>query len=100
MLCITYWELNEDADVGKIVALAAELTQKGVYPPKGVKVIGQYITAGNWGVTIYEAENEKAVFDEVNVWRVAYGPGVFKFLKQSVVASTADAIPWVFELRK
>jgi hypothetical protein len=99
MLCITYWELSEDADFSKIGDIAAELNQKGIYPPKGINVIGQYMTAGNWGVTIYEAENEKAVYDEVNVWRVAFGPGFFKFLKQSVLFTTTDAVTWGFELR-
>ena len=98
MLCMTYFELGENVDLKKMIEKAAEMMQKGMYPPEGIKLVGNYVSAGgNWGVTVYEAESEEAAYKEANVWRV-HTPGFFKLIKQTVAMTAEDAIKFTFEL--
>ena len=89
---MNYWELNENLEFKKNVEKIAEIMQKGLYPPKGVKILAHYIsTSTNWGVTVLEAESAEAAMKEINVWRIAI-PGFFKFVKQTLAMTTADSI--------
>mgnify|MGYP000191497769 CR=1 FL=1 len=40
MLFIAYWELNPDIDPIKIAKKVAEAAEKGLWSPKGAKVLG------------------------------------------------------------
>jgi hypothetical protein len=64
---MVYWELNPEKDIAN---LGAQLTQSGKFPTKGTKIIAWYITSSipAWGVTIAEAENEQAAFNDLLVW--------------------------------
>jgi len=50
MLFIAYWELNPDIDPIKIAKKVAEAAEKGLWPPKGAKVLGWYFTPEHWGI--------------------------------------------------
>jgi hypothetical protein len=91
---MVYWELNPNKDIKEIAKLGAQLTQSGKFPVKGIKQIAWYITpsAPVWGVTIYEAENEEAVFNDLLVWTKAM-PGFFSCYKVSPAMQAPQAIP-------
>jgi hypothetical protein len=94
LLFMAYWELNPDKDIKEVAKLAADLTRAGKFPIKGTKMIGWYNTPTipSWGVTIWEADSEEAVFNGLLVWTKAM-PGIFSCFKVSPALSAEKAIP-------
>lgn len=94
MLFLAYWELNPDKDIKEVAKLAADLTKTGKFPIKGTKMIGWYNTTSipNWGVTIWEADSEEAVFNGLLVWTKAM-PGIFSCFKVAPALAAEKAIP-------
>jgi hypothetical protein len=92
LLFVAYWELNPDKDIKEVAKLAADLTKTGKFPIKGTKMIGWYDTPGGWGVTIWEADSEEAVFNGLLVWTKAM-PGIFSCFKVSPALTAEKAIP-------
>jgi len=99
MLFVTYWELNENINPKDVAELGAELTEKKLYPIKGVKQLGWYITGSvpYWGITIEEAATVEQVMKGILVWTNAK-PGLFKVLKTSPAMTSEDAIRLVMEM--
>jgi hypothetical protein len=91
MLCMMYWELNEDMPTDERLAIAGALMESGMFPPDGAKVVGWWGTPDNWGILLVEAENAEAAFDSLNVWRNA-GPGMFTFTKTAPAMEIKDSI--------
>jgi hypothetical protein len=56
----------------KDLKVAANLTQSGKFPPRGTKIIAFYATP-IWGITIFEADSEEAVFKAM--------PGLLSFFE-------------------
>jgi len=99
MLFVSYWELNENFNPRDVAKLAAELLEKGLYPIKGVKQLGWYITSSvpYWGITIEEADNAETVFKGITIWTNAK-PGIFKVAKIAPALTAEDAIRVVMEM--
>jgi len=80
MIFITFWTLNPNLPPTKMAEVAAALMQKGLYPVKGVKQIGNYICPGGRGVTINEMEDaaaaSKTAFEDYAMW-LKEMPGFF-----------------------
>ena len=72
MIFITFWTLNPNLPPSKIAEVAAKLMEKGLFPVKGVKMLGFYICPGGRGVTINEMEDAAAAsesaFEEYAMW--------------------------------
>jgi hypothetical protein len=72
MIFITFWTLNPNLPPSKIAEVAAKLMEKGLFPLKGVKMLGFYICPGGRGVTINEMEDAAAAsenaFEEYAMW--------------------------------
>jgi len=94
LLFMAYWELNPNKDIKEVAKLAADLTKSGKFPLKGTKMIGWYNTPSipNWGVTIYEADNEETVFNGLLVWTKAM-PDMFSCFKVSPALTAEKSIP-------
>ncbi len=86
MLFLTYWELNEDMPEEERAQVGQRLTSKGLFPPKGVRIIRWDGTPDGWGILVLEAENAADVFRALDLWRAA-SAGFFK------VTKTAPALP-------
>ena len=100
MLVIAYWELNPDIDPTEIGAAAQTLLAKGTFPPKGVKQLGWYVTAGDyWGIWIGEVDNEEAAVNAIGMWRIAK-PGIFKVYKSSIAMKSEEVLPIIAKLAK
>lgn len=94
MLMMAYWELNPDKDIKEIAKLGAELARTGKHPVKGSKMIAWYVTpsAPVWGISIFEAESEEAVFNGLLLWTKAM-PGIFSCFKVSPALPTEKVVP-------
>jgi len=72
MIFITFWTLNPNLPPSKIAEVAAKLLEKGLFPLKGVKMLGFYICPGGRGITINEMEDTAAAsenaFEEYAMW--------------------------------
>jgi len=72
MIFITFWTLNPNLPPSKIAEVAAKLLEKGLFPVKGVKMLGFYVCPGGRGVTINEMEDAAAAsenaFREYAMW--------------------------------
>lgn len=91
MVSITFWTLNPDLPPGKIAEVAAKLMQKGLWPMKGMKVLGWYVCPGGRGVTISESEGATAdeqAFESFVVWTKEL-PGIFSSY-ETLPAVTAE----------
>jgi hypothetical protein len=86
MLFLTYWELNEAMSDQERAQVGQMLTSKGLFPPKGVKIVRWDGTPDGWGILVAEADNAADVFRALDLWRAA-GAGFFK------VTKTAPALP-------
>jgi hypothetical protein len=78
-ISITFWTLNPNLPPSKIAEVAAKLMQKGLWPIKGMKVLGFYVCPGGRGVTINESEGataEELAFESYVVWTKEL-PGIF-----------------------
>ena len=91
MLCMMYWELNEDMPTEERLGIAGKLMESGMFPPEGANVVGWWGTPDNWGILLVEAENEAAAFDSLNSWRMA-GAGFFTFTKTAPAMKIEDSI--------
>jgi hypothetical protein len=79
MVSVTFWTLNPDVSPSKIAEVAAKLMQKGLWPPKGMKVLGFYVCPGGRGVTISEVEGaneDEIAFEGFVAWTKEL-PGIF-----------------------
>lgn len=92
MLFISYWELNQNSNMGERLGVANNIITNGLYPPEGVNVLRFDIAPGDWGVSIFEADNSEAVFKAIGIWRSAM-PGFFKSVKVSPALEVKDAMP-------
>ena len=94
MLMMAYFEVNPEKDIKEIAKLGAQLVQAGKWPVKGTKEIAWYFTPSDpvWGIVIYEAESEEAVFNGHLLWKKAF-PGIFSCFKVSPALPSAKAIP-------
>lgn len=99
MLFVTYWELNEDMPAEERIQIAQKLTSKGLFPPKGVKVLGWYGTPDNWGILLAEADNPTDLFTGIALWRSA-GAGFFKSTKTAPALPIQETIPLGAEILK
>jgi len=99
MLFLSYWELNENITPKDIVKVAAELTEKKVWPPKGTKVLGWYTTTDvpAWGITIEEAESVETILKGIAAWTNAK-PGFFKVVKVSPAMTAEEAMRVVMQM--
>ena len=99
MLFLSYWELNENMTPKDVAELAAELLEKGLYPLKGIKQLGWYITSSvpYWGINIEEAENVETIFKSLALWTNAK-PGIFKVAKIAPAMTAEDAIRVIMEM--
>jgi hypothetical protein len=79
MIVVNFWTLNQNVPPSKIAEVAAQLMQKGLYPPKHTKVLGFYVCPGGRGVTVTEIEGasaDEAAFEDWVMW-VKECPGMF-----------------------
>jgi hypothetical protein len=78
MIWVTFWTLNPSLPPSKVAEVAAKLTEKGLYPPKGTKILGWYICPGGRGVTISESEvaSGESAFENYVMWEKEL-PGIF-----------------------
>jgi len=99
MLFVSYWELNENLGPKDVAELAAGLMEKKLWPVKGVKILGWYITSDvpHWGITLEEAATVEQVVKGVLVWTNAK-PGLFKVVKTSPAMTSEDAVRLVMEM--
>ena len=91
MLCMMYWELNEDMPTEERLGIAGQLMESGMFPPEGANVVGWWGTPDNWGILLVEAEDEAAAFDSLNTWRMA-GAGFFTFTKTAPAMKIEDSL--------
>jgi len=92
MLFMTIWQVNPTIPPRKVAEVAHELTSKGLWPIKGVKVVGWYISPGGKGVTITDAENGEDVYKSWITWTNAH-PGLFTCYETMPVLPAEKAIP-------
>jgi hypothetical protein len=92
MLFLTYWELNEGMPEEERGQAGQKLMSKGLFPPKGVKVIRWDGTPDGWGILVLEAENAADVFRALDLWRAA-GAGFFKATKTAPALPVQDLMP-------
>ena len=100
MIFITFWTLNPNLPPIKMAEVAAALMQKGLYPVKGVKQIGNYICPGGRGVTINEMEDaaaaSKAAFEDYAMW-LKEMPGFFSSFETMPAVSIEEGISIVLK---
>jgi hypothetical protein len=78
MLYASLWQVNlEKYGLHEASVIAAKLFEKGVYPPAGVEIIGQWVTTQGRGITIFKCEDPLAVLTEGNVFELEK-PGYWK----------------------
>ena len=100
MLFIAYWEINPDYDPSDLAEIAADLIGKKLYPTKGIKEIGFYMSVSDhWGITIEEADSEDDLIRNTQMWRIAK-PGMIKFIKSTPAVEVAKMLPVVMKLKK
>jgi hypothetical protein len=99
MVSITFWTLNPDLPPSKIAEVAANLMQKGLWPLKGMKVLGFYVCPGGRGVTISEAEGadaDEVAFESFKVWTKEL-PGIFASYETMPAVTAEKAIEIVLK---
>ena len=98
MLFLTYWELNENMSDAQRLQIAGKLTQGGLFPPEGVKIVRWDGTPDGWGILLMEAESAADVFRALDLWRAA-GAGFFKLTKTAPAMPIEELIPIVGEIQ-
>jgi hypothetical protein len=70
MIWVSFWTLNPNLGPEKIAEATAKLFQKGLYPLKGIKILGEYVCPGGRGVTISESEEAsgESAFESWVMW--------------------------------
>ena len=97
MLFMTYWELNPNYSPAEFADIAQTLVSKKIFA-EGPKQICSYVsTAGTWGVTIEEAENEKQLVISANQWKIIK-PGIFKHFETTNAIETTKILPLLMRL--
>jgi hypothetical protein len=100
VLFITYFELNPDLDPSEIAEITQKLISKGVYPPKGTKILSWYVSTGDyWGIMVSENESAEAAAIGTNAFRVVK-PGIFKCVKSTLAMKAEDLIPVAMKIGK
>ena len=100
MLFISYWELNPDFDPSEMAEIAQKLISKQLYPAKGVKQIGWYVsTSDYWGISIDEADSEEELAINSQMWRIAK-PGFIKFMRTSPAMEAIKILPVLMKLKR
>ena len=99
MRFIAYFELNPDFDPSELAEVGIDLMKRKLYPAEGVETLAWYMTPGNWGISVSEAESVDALMRNVHAWRIAK-PGIFKFYKIEPAMDTKDLIPIGVQLAK
>lgn len=99
MIVCMFWELSESFDPTELSDLAQTMISKGLYPAEGVKDIAWYVTTDYWGISISEVEDEKAIMNEINMWRIAK-PGIFKSVRTAIGMKVQDVLPLLMKLKK
>jgi hypothetical protein len=94
MLFLVYWELNENMSIAERLQVAGKLTEKGIFPPEGVKIIRWDVTPDVWGILLIEADTAAAANEALTQWRAA-GAGFFKSTKTAPAIPVEEAIPQV-----
>lgn len=98
MISVTFWTLNPGIGPSKIAEVAAKLMEKGLWPPKGAKVLGWYICPGGRGVTIMESEDVtgEAFFRIFVMWTKEL-PGIFASYETLPAVTAEKAVGIVLE---
>jgi len=100
MIFITFWTLNTNLPPSKIAEVAAKLMEKGLFPMKGVKMLGFYICPGGRGITINEMEDPAAAsetaFEEYAMWMKEL-PGLITSWETMPAVSAEKAISIVLK---
>lgn len=98
MIWVTFWVLAPGVEPSKVAEVAAKLTQKGLWPPKGLKILGWYICPGGKGVTITEGEGPdgEAAFRSWVAW-VKEMPGLFASYEALPAVTAEQAIKIALE---
>jgi hypothetical protein len=99
MLFLTYWELSEDVPEHERGQVGQKLTSKGLFPPKGVRIICWDETPDGWGILLLEADNAADVFRALDLWRAA-GAGFFKMTKTAPALPVQELMPLGAEITK
>ena len=100
MLYASLWQVNKDRhSLHEAGGIAAKAFEKGVYPPKGVEIIGQWVTTQGRGITIFKAEDPVAVLEEGNVFEYEK-PGFFKYQEIFPVMNLAEGIASMLSYKK
>lgn len=98
MIWVTFWELSPSVEPRKVAEVAAKLTQKGLWPPKSVKILGWYICPGGKGVTVSESEGAdgEAAFRSWVAWEREM-PGLFASYQPFPAISAEQAVKIALE---
>ncbi len=99
MLFVAFWKISKDVTVQDTAKTGMKLLEKGMAPPKGVKLLRWLLLPGGRGVTIVEADNADALLMEWMVWINEY-PGMFEYYEISPAVEATKAIESAFELSK
>jgi hypothetical protein len=99
MIIVTFWALNPNVQPSKVAEVAAQLMQKGLWPPKSAKLLGWYVCTGGRGVTITEIEGaspEEVDFENWVMWLKEY-PGIFASFESYPALSAEKAVEIVLK---
>ena len=100
MLFASLWKVNiEKCSLKEASMAAAKMFEKEVYPPKGVEIIGQWVTTQGRGITIFEAEDPEAVLMEGDVIELEK-TGLFKYQETFPVMNMSDHIGGMLSHKK
>jgi hypothetical protein len=98
MIWVNFWTLNAGLGPEKIAEVAAKLMEKGLFPPKDMKILGWYICPGGRGVTITESEaaSGEGAFENWVMW-IKQLPGLFANYEVLPAISAEKAISIVLK---
>ena len=94
MKFVTFWTLNPNLPPSKIAEVAANLMQKGLFPPKNMKTLAWYVCPGGRGVTIFEGEGtaaDEVAYEGYAMW-VKECPGIFSSFETYPAVTAEKAI--------
>ncbi len=100
VLFASLWQVNvEKHSPQEAAAIAAKAFEKGIYPPKGVEIVGQWLTTQGRGITIFKAEDPGAVLMEGDVFGIEKS-GFFKHQETFPVMNMAEHIGGILSHKK
>jgi len=97
MLFVSHWKVSQTLPLEKRLAAAQKVMEKGLFPPKGVKVNTWLTTPDDWGILVLEADKAEDVVRAIDVWRAAT-PDFFTEVKTSPAVSIQDVMKLAGEL--